>query len=348
VNLALNPFKTATEHSKSKRHDDLLQQKQDSFAHLHATTGHPTGTQTVAAGATALSPALKHRSAGIRDANKQSQHLNGEPSSEAEEAVSADSLSANEKSKALEHLMFLKEKHCGKIKGCGCADGRKQRVYTMKQESSSPTVVIESIMLSCATDAEERRHVATVDITGAFMQADMDELVYMQLEGKMVDLLLHVCPDYGRHVTIINGKRVLYVQLTKALYGTIQAALLFWRKLTSKLQERGLKLNPYDPYVANKMVDGHQCTVLWHVDDLKISHKKLLAVKGVIQKLEQEFGKESPLSVWHRKVHDYLGMRIDYTKEGKVSFTMIDYIKGMLGELPKDISSACKALLHHL
>jgi hypothetical protein len=30
VNLALNPFKTATEHSKSKRHGDLLQQKQDS------------------------------------------------------------------------------------------------------------------------------------------------------------------------------------------------------------------------------------------------------------------------------------------------------------------------------
>ena len=43
-------------------------------------------------------------------------------------------------------------------------------------------------MLSCVIDAKERRHVATADIPGAFMQADMDEVVYMRLEGVMGDL----------------------------------------------------------------------------------------------------------------------------------------------------------------
>jgi hypothetical protein len=66
----------------------------------------------------------------------------------------------------------------------------------------------------------------------------------------MVDLLLHVCPDYGRHMTIIICKWVLYIQLTKALYGTIRAALFFWRKPTSKLPEWGFVLNPYGPCVA--------------------------------------------------------------------------------------------------
>jgi hypothetical protein len=95
--------------------------------------------------------------------------------------------------------------------------------------------------------------VATVDIPGAFMQVDMDELVPMRLERKMVDLLLHVHPEYGRHMTIINGRRLLYVQLTKALYGMIRAALLFWRKLTSKLRDWGFVLNPRAPYCWLRM-----------------------------------------------------------------------------------------------
>jgi hypothetical protein len=70
--------------------------------------------------------------------------------------------------------MFLKQKRCGKIKARGCADGQKQRAYTMKEEASAPTVAIESLLLTCVIDATEERDVATVDIPGAFMQADMD------------------------------------------------------------------------------------------------------------------------------------------------------------------------------
>jgi hypothetical protein len=38
-------------------------------------------------------------------------------------------------------------------------------------------VAIESVMLSCVIDAMERRDIATVDILGAFMQADMDDTI---------------------------------------------------------------------------------------------------------------------------------------------------------------------------
>ena len=43
------------------------------------------------------------------------------------------------RSKALEYLMFLKEKQIGKINGRVCAEGCPQRVYTTKMETSSPT-----------------------------------------------------------------------------------------------------------------------------------------------------------------------------------------------------------------
>eukprot|EP00957_Ditylum_brightwellii_P102200 7790610-Ditylum_brightwellii.AAC.1 len=53
-----------------------------------------------------------------------------------------EQMSREEKKAALQYLMFLKQKRCGTIKGRGCADGRKQRAYKKKEETSAPTVAI--------------------------------------------------------------------------------------------------------------------------------------------------------------------------------------------------------------
>jgi Reverse transcriptase (RNA-dependent DNA polymerase) len=207
-------------------------------------------------------------------------------------------MSASEKWSALSYLMFVKEKRNGVIKGCGCADSRKQRAYMTKEESSSPTVTTESVFITATIDAYERRDVATVDLPGAFMQADMDDVVYMRLEGIMVKLLLKIDKAlYAPFVCKEKGKDVIYVQLVKALYGTLKAAMLFWKKLTKTLVGWGFEVNPYDWCVANKMINGNQCTIAWHVDDLKISHKEEKVVSDVIEKLQGEFGKEAPLTV---------------------------------------------------
>ncbi len=185
----------------------------------------------------------------------------------------ATTLSGEEKRDALQYLMFLKEKRNGDIKGRGCADGRKQRKYIRKEDASSPTVAIESVMITSTIDAKEQRDVATVDVPGAFMQADMDDVVHLKLEGKMVELLVMIDPElYRPYVHVENGKKVMYFDIRKALYGTMKAALLFWKKLSDKLEKWGFTVNPYDCCVMNKIINGNQCTVLWHVDDLKISH----------------------------------------------------------------------------
>ena len=49
-------------------------------------------------------------------------------------------------------------------------------------------------MLSCVQDAKEGRDVATVDLPGAFMHADMDDTVHIKLVGKMAELLVMVDP----------------------------------------------------------------------------------------------------------------------------------------------------------
>ena len=60
-------------------------------------------------------------------------------------------------------------------------------------------------------------------------------------------------------------------------------------------------------------------------------------VTSILNLLSAEFGREAPLTITLGKVHDYLGMRFDYSEPGKVKVTMIDYIDNMLAELPRDM-----------
>ena len=71
--------------------------------------------------------------------------------------------------KALGYLMLLKQKRNGDIKSRGCADGRPQRLYKTKEETSLPTAATESVFISGLIDAQENRDVVVVDIPGVFL-----------------------------------------------------------------------------------------------------------------------------------------------------------------------------------
>jgi Reverse transcriptase (RNA-dependent DNA polymerase) len=228
--------------------------------------------------------------------------------------------------------MFLKQKRIGQVKGRGCA------FYSNKEDASSPTVAFESVLLTCIIDAMEDRDVATVDIPAAFMQAEMDEIVFMKITGTMVNLLVSLdkC-KYNRYTTSKGNKDVLYIRLNKALYGTLRAALLFWKKLSETLQGWGFAINPCDQCVANKEIDGKQCTIIWHVDDLKISHCNCEVVSGVIRRLSEVFGKETALTVHRGRIHDYIGMIFDFSIKNKVIINMMEYVEKILQDSPEDM-----------
>jgi hypothetical protein len=225
-------------------------------------------------------------------------------------------LTREEKRAELNYIMFLKKKRCGRIKGRGCAGGRKQRLYKTKEETSAPTVAIESVFLTSVVDAKEGRRVITLDIPGASMQTDIDEVVHVRLEGAMARLLVKVNPKlYEQYLEKDkNGKPVMYVKLRKALYRTLQAAMLFWKDLTGTLVDMGFEVNPYDMCVANKTINGKQCTIVWHVDDLKVSHMESEVLEKMVDQLNKKFGTINPLVVTRGDVHDYLGMRLNFTK----------------------------------
>jgi hypothetical protein len=78
--------------------------------------------------------------------------------------------------------------------------------------------MIESVMLTSVIDAFEERDIATVDIPGAFLQVDMDEIVYIRMTDTMVDILSSIDTKYNDYTTQEGKKKVLYVQLHKKLY----------------------------------------------------------------------------------------------------------------------------------
>jgi hypothetical protein len=260
-------------------------------------------------------------------------------------------LSPAQRREALEYLMFLKRKRSGDVKGRGCADGRKQREYIPHDEATSPTASTNAIMLTAVIDAFEGRDVAILDVPGAFMQAFMDELVHVVFRGIMVELLLEIDWDmYSPYIVYEKGKKVLYVELIKALYGTLRAARLFWETLSKKLLEWGFETNPYDLCVMNKKVNGKQMTVAWHVDDIKVSHVDRNVVDDFIDNyLEPEFGQEAPLNKSRGKKQEYLGMSFDFSTPGTVTVGMEDFVAMMCTDLPKEmIGSASTPAAGHL
>ena len=142
----------------------------------------------------------------------------------------------------------------------------------------------------------------------------------------------------------------MYMELLKALYGTLRAARLFWQKLSKQLiDEWGFIPNKYDDCVVNKMVNGQQMTVVWHVDDLKVSHVDTTEVEKFVQQMEETFGKDTPLTVSHRQVHDYLGMTLDFRTKGEVQINMEHYIDMMLQDAPEEMKgTATMSAASHL
>ncbi len=258
-----------------------------------------------------------------------------------------------ERRKAQQALMFLGEKRCGTVKGRMVYNGKPTREWLSREDSASPTAALESIMLTAVIDAHEERDVMTCDIPNAFIQAlmpkvkDGDETVMMKITGVLVDMLVKLNPElYGRYVVYERNRRnkVLYVQVMRAIYGMLEAAILWYKKFRGELEQKGFKFNPYDPCVANRTEKGPHHTLLFHVDDLKFSHKDSKVNDQFDKWLQENYGEHGEVAIHQGKIHDYLGMEIDFSEKGKVKIGMTEYVESMLEVFPENIKSTDTAV----
>ncbi len=251
------------------------------------------------------------------------------------EGIYKDELTPSQLKDVLRLLTVIKEKRDGKLKGRTCADGRPQRAYISREEASSPAVAVESLLATLVLDANEKRDVATADVSGAFLHGEMEDFVVVRLSDEEATAMIGVDSSYERFLNIENGKKTMYLKLKKALYGTLKAAIIWYNTFTGVLKELGFVINRYEKCVANMCVKGSQATIVWHVDDAKISHKDPEVVSWILGKIKDSFGS---LSITRGSEHAYVGMDFRFPGDGSVHIMAKDYIKEAIQDFGEDVS----------
>ena len=157
------------------------------------------------------------------------------------------------------------------------ADGNKQHDYIKSEDASLPTIALKSVLLTATIDAQEGWGIAIINVSNAFVQMQLvnkDNMAIMCLHGQLAELMIKTAPKvFEKFATKdAKGQTTLCICLLNALYGIMKAALLFYQCFVTNISRIGFIINPYDPCVMNKTVKDNQLTIVWHIDDLKVSH----------------------------------------------------------------------------
>ena len=116
-------------------------------------------------------------------------------------------LTRKQQARMVEAFIFLTEKRSGEIKAQKVLGGNVQRNYIRKDEASSPTAYMESVIMTAVIDAKERRDVAKEGIPNALCQMmitdkDVKRQIIVRLQGLVVDILCEIAPEvYLEYIT---------------------------------------------------------------------------------------------------------------------------------------------------
>ena len=159
----------------------------------------------------------------------------------------------------------------------------------------SPTVNTSALFIGAGIAAKEHRHVASLDVPGAYLRAKFkpdDEVVHVTLEPLEAQILVMLRPEFLPYL-LPNGKMV--VKLTRALYGLIESAKMWYDEVTTTLEGEGYVRNPHDLCVYNKVVNGVQISVYLHVDDMMITSTEEQLITDLYQTLHAKYDPENKM-----------------------------------------------------
>jgi hypothetical protein len=73
-------------------------------------------------------------------------------------------------------------------------------------------------------------------------------------------MLVKLNPElYRPYLVYAKNRKVLHVQeVMRAIYGLLETALLWYKKLPGEWEQKGFKFNPYDPCVPGRTEKGLQ------------------------------------------------------------------------------------------
>jgi hypothetical protein len=250
--------------------------------------------------------------------------------------VKIKTLTLQQRKAIIRSSMFLKEKYDStgkfeKLKARLVANGNMQD-KALYPDMSSPTAATASVFAIAAIAAHESRGVNTLDINGAYLNADMHTTgveVYMRLDGPNLNELCEVDSSYKEYVNESKYGNYLIVNLDKALYGCVESAKLWYDDLKKTLDKIGYRVNQLDECVFNKGVGDEQCTIALHVDDMIITSRNSKHRTELIEALKERY--TEGVTVHNGPTVSYLGMTFDWSNNGEVRISQEGYINDLLG-----------------
>ena len=240
--------------------------------------------------------------------------------------VMGGKLTAMQRATTIRSSMFLKQKNNPngsflKLKARLVAGGDQQD-KSLYEDLSSPTVSTSAVFTLLSIAAHEKRAVAVVDISGAYLNADMALAtpVHMRLDRTMSDIIIDIDPTYSKYTDARGG---VTVHLKKALYGCVESSGLWYENLHATMVGLGYVRNICDKCVFNRTgPDGYQCTAAVHVDDLLISSVSKDSINHLVDGLRMRYG---AITLSHGPAINYLGMAIDMHIPGQAMITTTGY-----------------------
>ena len=220
----------------------------------------------------------------------------------------------------------VKDKLKARLVGGG--DCQDRSLYS-RADTSSPTASTSAIMIVAQLAAAEGRHVISLDIGSAYLNArmpkdDPSKLVFMAIAPIIATILVDIDPSYKKFLRP-NGS--IIVELDQALYGCIESAVLWYNELSTFLGSIGFAPNSYEKCILNKKEPGGQTTIAVYVDDLLITSTKQSHAEAVVAALRDKY---KELKVTTGTVHNYLGMVMDFSNPPYVSISQVGMIEDII------------------
>jgi hypothetical protein len=189
------------------------------------------------------------------------------------------------------------------------------------EEKTSPTVSLESVMAAINVAAYEDRKGFTMDIPGAYLNADLIDKHMVKFPQPLAAAYCELYPEYKDSLQP-DGSLLLLIE--KAFYGFVESSALWYKEISAFLTNLGYITHPADKGLFIKRVDSEEITVcLWVDDFLGFSSSDVLTTElreAVVARFgDARFKDDDVLS--------YIGMTITQPQHGEVRVNQTEYIK---------------------
>ena len=247
--------------------------------------------------------------------------------------VDYDKLTPAQKKLVLYSHMFLKEKFSAldgsfdKLKARLVGGGDVQDRENLITDPSSPTVDFLTVMIIMNLTCQQKLKTAVLDIKTAYLNADLDEEIYIAIDPECARIFVKLYPQYAKFVRK-NGSLVCLVK--KALYGLVQSSNLWYKHIRSTLESMGFSIDDTSDrcLFAKVNPDGTVAYILLYVDDLFIAASTDAMVDNIINQLTAAY---KDLTVQKGKNLNYLGMGLKFSEDqSSVEISQLVYIQEIL------------------